>query len=81
MEAARSSETLVSCHNTTLRHNTENFDLNRHHCENLKSQEEEEKKTSSEASHIEITGGTERSGLSAGISASHSEGPRFCPST
>jgi hypothetical protein len=37
MEAARSSETLVSYHITTWRHNPEDLDLNLHRRENLKS--------------------------------------------
>jgi hypothetical protein len=35
MEAARSSETVVSYHNTTWHHNLEDLDLNLHCCENL----------------------------------------------
>jgi hypothetical protein len=37
MEAARSSETLVSYHNTARRHNSEDLDLNLHRREDLKS--------------------------------------------
>jgi hypothetical protein len=37
MEAARSSETLVSCHNTTWHHNPEKLDMNLHCHENLQS--------------------------------------------
>jgi len=37
MEAARTSETLVSYHNTTLRHSPEDLDMNLHRRENLKS--------------------------------------------
>jgi hypothetical protein len=37
MEAARSSKTLVSYHNTTRRHNSEDLDLNLHRREILKS--------------------------------------------
>jgi hypothetical protein len=36
-EAARSSETLVSYHNTKRRHNPEDRDLNLHHREDLSS--------------------------------------------
>jgi hypothetical protein len=36
MEAASSSATLVSYHNTTLHHNPEDFNLNFHCCENQK---------------------------------------------
>jgi len=37
LEAALSSETVVSYHNTTWRHNLEDLDLNLHSPENLKS--------------------------------------------
>jgi hypothetical protein len=37
MEAARSIEKLVSCHNSARRHNPEDLDLNIHSRENLKS--------------------------------------------
>jgi hypothetical protein len=37
METANSSETSVSYHNATLRHNSEDLDLNLHRCENLRS--------------------------------------------
>jgi len=37
METAQSSETLVSYHNTTLRHNAEDLDLNIHLRLNVKS--------------------------------------------
>jgi hypothetical protein len=37
MEAAKSFEMLVSYCNTTWHHNTEDIDLNLHHCRNLKS--------------------------------------------
>jgi hypothetical protein len=36
MEAERPFETLVSYHNTTLRHNPEDHDLNLHRRENFK---------------------------------------------
>jgi hypothetical protein len=37
LEAVRTSETAVSYHNITLRHNPEDFDLKHHRRENLKS--------------------------------------------
>jgi hypothetical protein len=37
MEAAMPSETLVSCHITTRRHNPEELDMNRYCRENLRS--------------------------------------------
>jgi hypothetical protein len=37
MQTVRSSETLVSYHNTTRHHNSEDYDLNLHRSENLKS--------------------------------------------
>jgi hypothetical protein len=40
-EAARFSETSVTYHNTTRRHNPENFDVNLHHRHNLEFKEDE----------------------------------------
>jgi hypothetical protein len=37
MEAARTSETVVSCHINTWHHNPDDLNLNLHCCENLKS--------------------------------------------
>jgi hypothetical protein len=37
MEAILTSETLVTYHNTTQRHNPEDLDLNFHRCESFKS--------------------------------------------
>lgn len=37
IEAARSSETLLSYRNSTLLHNPENLNFSLHHCECLKS--------------------------------------------
>jgi hypothetical protein len=39
MEASRSSEPLVSCHNATWHCNPEDLNLNLHNCENLKLHE------------------------------------------
>jgi hypothetical protein len=41
-DASRFSETSVSYHNTTRRHNPEDFNLNLHHRENIKSRNRKE---------------------------------------